>query len=85
MRWTDQESGQVRTRAGLQTYRTEAGLLAETWVILQPPGSAWGDAVAQSRWTTRVPSRSRRSRDDRALDEATVGKTDPPTCKPLCG
>lgn len=57
MTWTDLESGQARTRAGLQSYRMEAGLLAETWVILQPIGSAWGDTVAQSSWTTRVPSR----------------------------
>lgn len=54
MRWTDQASGEVRTRAGLQSYRTEAGRLAETWVILQPLGSAWADAVAQPNWTTPV-------------------------------
>ncbi|TNC09672.1 ester cyclase [Methylobacterium terricola] len=56
MTWTEQESGQRRTRAGLQSYRTEAGLLAETWVILQPIGSAWNDAVAQPSWTTRARS-----------------------------
>lgn len=54
MRWTDQASGEVRTRAGLQSYRTEGGRLAETWVILQPLGSAWADAVAQPNWTTPV-------------------------------
>ena len=40
MRWTDLESRELRTRAGLQSYRTEAGQLAETWVVLQPVGSA---------------------------------------------
>lgn len=54
MRWTDQASGEVRTRAGLQAYRTEGGKLAETWVIFQPLGSAWVDPVAQTNWTTPV-------------------------------
>lgn len=57
MRWTDLESGEVRTRAGLQSYRIEAGRLAETWVTLQPVGSAWSDAVAQENWTSRVHGR----------------------------
>ena len=52
MRWTDQVSGEVRTRAGLQAYRTEDGKLAETWVVFQPIGSAWNDPVAQESWTT---------------------------------
>lgn len=54
MTWTDTSSGEVRTRAGLQAYRTEDGKLAETWVTLQPLGSAWTDAVAQDRWTDPV-------------------------------
>ncbi|MGY2050032.1 nuclear transport factor 2 family protein [Methylobacterium sp. JK268] len=55
MRWTDRDSGEVRSRAGLQSYRTEGGKLAETWVIMQPIGSAWSDPVAQATWTTPTP------------------------------
>jgi hypothetical protein len=55
MRWTDQASGKICTRAGLQAYRIEGGKLAETWVTLQPLGSAWADAVAQERWTSPPP------------------------------
>lgn len=49
--WPDPETGRPMSRAGLQQYRIEAGKLAETWVILQPLGSSWPDAVAQVRWT----------------------------------
>ncbi|SJZ40748.1 SnoaL-like domain-containing protein [Enhydrobacter aerosaccus] len=55
MKWTDRTSGGMRTRAGLQAYRIEAGKLAETWVILQPLGSAWSDAKAQATWTSPPP------------------------------
>ena len=55
MKWTDRGSGEVRTRAGLQSYRIEAGKLAETWVILQPLGSSWSDPVAQETWTSPPP------------------------------
>ncbi|MFZ5782860.1 MAG: nuclear transport factor 2 family protein [Pseudomonadota bacterium] len=55
MRWTDQLSGAVQTRAGLQVYRIKGGKLAETWVTLQPPGSAWRDLAAQERWTSPPP------------------------------
>jgi hypothetical protein len=55
MRWTDQGSGEVRTRAGMQVYRIEQGKLAETWVMLQPLGSAWSDPVAQENWTSPSP------------------------------
>jgi hypothetical protein len=55
MRWTDQATGKVYTRAGLQAYRIEGGKLAETWLTLQPIGSAWSDAVAQERWTSPPP------------------------------
>jgi hypothetical protein len=55
MKWTDQSSGASRTRAGLQVYRIEDGRLAETWVMLQPLGSAWNDAVAQPHWTSPPP------------------------------
>jgi hypothetical protein len=57
MRWTDQATGKVCTRAGLQAYRIAEGKLAETWVTLQPIGSAWSDAVAQERWTSPPPTR----------------------------
>ncbi|WP_149537584.1 ester cyclase [Siccirubricoccus phaeus] len=57
MTWTDQSTGEARSRAGLQAYRIEDGRLAETWVILQPLGSAWSDPVAQERWTSPPPAR----------------------------
>ncbi len=47
MMWTDSNTGETRTRAGMQVYRIETGKLAETWLMLQPLGSAWTDAVAQ--------------------------------------
>lgn len=55
MRWTDQSSGEVRTRAGTQVYRIENGKLAETWVTLQPMGSTWSDTKAQESWTSPPP------------------------------
>ena len=51
-KWTDVQSGEQRSRAGMQVYRTEDGKLAETWLSMQPLGSTWPDAVAQDRWTT---------------------------------
>ncbi len=55
MKWTDQGEGKICTRAGLQSYRVENGKLAETWVTLQPIGSAWSDPLAQERWTSPPP------------------------------
>ena len=55
MTWTDRSSGELRTRAGLQAYRIEEGKLAETWVTLQPLGSAWNDPTAQEHWTSPPP------------------------------
>ena len=52
MKWTDPKSYEVRTRAGMQSYRIEDGKLAETWVVFQPLGSAWDDAIAQESWTS---------------------------------
>lgn len=52
MRWSERMSGVPRTLAALQSYRIEGGKLAETWVMFQPPGSAWSDAVAQQDWVT---------------------------------
>lgn len=54
MTWTDQVSRMVQTRACVQGYRIEDGKLAETWVMLRPLGSSWGDIAAQPNWTTRV-------------------------------
>jgi hypothetical protein len=52
LKWTDSSTGENRTRAGMQVYRIEAGKLAETWLMLQPLGSAWPDAIAQEHWTS---------------------------------
>lgn len=53
-KWTDPKTGEPRSRAGLQSYRIEAGKLAETWLSLQPLGSAWSDAP-QEHWTSPPP------------------------------
>jgi hypothetical protein len=50
-KWTDPKTGEKRTRAGMQVYPIEDGKLAETWLLLQPLGSAWTDAGAQEHWT----------------------------------
>jgi hypothetical protein len=54
-KWSDSTSGEARSRAGMQCYRTERGKLAETWLAMQPIGSAWPDAVAQEHWTSPQP------------------------------
>jgi hypothetical protein len=54
-KWTDQKTGEPRSRAGMQSYRIEGGKLAETWISLQPLGSAWTDAIAQEHWTSPPP------------------------------
>jgi hypothetical protein len=54
-KWSDTKTGEPRSRAGLQSYRIEDGKLAETWIALQPLGSAWNDAIAQERWTSPRP------------------------------
>jgi SnoaL-like domain len=33
-KWPDPKTGELRSRAGMQSYRIEAGKLAETWLIL---------------------------------------------------
>ena len=55
LKWTDTKTSETRTRAGMQVYRIEAGKLAETWLMLLQPGSAWPDAVAQEHWTSPRP------------------------------
>jgi hypothetical protein len=54
-RWRDPNTGEALTQAGMQSYRIESGRLAETWIVLQPVGSAWPDAVAQDHWTSPPP------------------------------
>jgi hypothetical protein len=50
LKWNDAKTGEAHARAGMQVYRVEAGKLVETWLMLQPLGSAWPDTVAQDRW-----------------------------------
>jgi len=54
-KWTYPKTGEMRTPAGMQSYRIEDGKLAETRLMLQPLGSAWTDAVAQEHWTSPRP------------------------------
>jgi hypothetical protein len=54
-KWTDPKTAEPRSRAGMQSYRIEAGKLVETWLILQPQGSVWPDAIAQKHWTSPPP------------------------------
>jgi len=56
-KWIDPKTGEPRSRAGMQSYRFEAGKLAETWIALRPLGSAWSDAVAQEHWTSPPPTK----------------------------
>jgi SnoaL-like protein len=54
-KWTDPKTAEPRSRAGMQSYRIEAGKLVETWLILKPLGSAWPDAIAQKHGTSPPP------------------------------
>jgi len=56
LKWTDPATNTPGSRAGMQAYRIEAGKLTETWLIMQQPGSAWPDPVAQERWTSPPPA-----------------------------
>lgn len=51
--WTDAATGEKGSRAGIQSYRIEGGKLAETWLSILPPGSAWPDVRRQERWTCK--------------------------------
>lgn len=53
-KWIDPKTGEPRSRAGMQSYRTESGKLVETWLALQPLGSAWSD-TPQEHWTSAAP------------------------------
>jgi SnoaL-like domain len=50
-KWTDPKTGEARSRAGMQSYRTEGGKLVETWLSMQPLGSTWPD-TPQKHWTS---------------------------------
>lgn len=50
-KWTDPSTGEPRSRAGMQSYRTKSGKLVETWLTMQPLGSTWTD-IPQERWTS---------------------------------
>lgn len=52
-KWADPKTREAHSRAGMQSYRIEAGKLAETWLSLLPLGSTWPDPVAQERWTSK--------------------------------
>jgi hypothetical protein len=54
-KWTDPATGEPRSQAGFQSYRTDGGKLIETWLSMQPLGSAWPDSVAQEHWTSAPP------------------------------
>lgn len=57
-RWKDPATGAPKTQAGMQSYRTDHGMLAETWISLLPVGSSWSDRVAQETWTSAPPGRT---------------------------
>jgi hypothetical protein len=50
-KWTDPKTGEARSRAGMQSYRTKGGKLVETWLSMQTLGSAWTD-TPQAHWTS---------------------------------
>jgi predicted SnoaL-like aldol condensation-catalyzing enzyme len=55
-KWTDPETGEARSRAGMQSYRIDRRKLVETWLSMQPLGSTWTDAP-QERWTSAPVAR----------------------------
>jgi hypothetical protein len=55
-KWPDPKTGEPLSRAGMQSYRVEGGMLAETWITLLPLGTVWTDAIAQVRWTSKRSS-----------------------------
>ena len=46
LRWTDKNSGELRTIPSLQVYRIEDGKFAETWLLSKDVGAAWSDFTA---------------------------------------
>jgi hypothetical protein len=53
-KWTDQKTGEPRSRVGMQSYRIEDGRDLP-WIAMQPPSSSWNDAKAQEHWTSTPP------------------------------
>jgi hypothetical protein len=49
--WPDPKTGEKQSRAGMQSYRIEDGLLVETWITMRPLGTSWTD-VAHEHWTS---------------------------------
>jgi hypothetical protein len=74
-KWLDPKTGGARSRAGMQSYRIEDGKLAETWIALQPLGSAWNDAAAQEHWTSPPPTKQSQQRFARATSEVGTFET----------
>jgi len=58
LKWTDPNAHETRSRAGMQVNRIADGKLTETWLMLQPLGSAWPDTVGQEHWTSKRTERS---------------------------
>jgi hypothetical protein len=57
-KWTDSNTGETYSRAGMQSYKIEGGKLAESWLSLMPLGSTWTDTVGQEHWTSPPPIKS---------------------------
>ena len=57
LKWADPKTGEPQSQAGFQSYRTDGGKLVETWLSMQPLGSARADAAAQAHWTSPSPIR----------------------------
>jgi hypothetical protein len=56
-KWTDPQTHEPRSMAGFQSYRVQKGKLVETWLSMQPFGSAWPDKMAQQHWTSPPPGK----------------------------
>ena len=54
-KWTDSKTGEIQSRAGMQSYRTTGGKLVETWISMLPLGSTWTDQP-QAHWTSEPAS-----------------------------
>lgn len=52
MPWMDPHTVETRTWSDTQVYRIEADKCAAMWLILQPVGPAWTDAIAPEHWTS---------------------------------
>lgn len=50
--WPEPATGGTHSRAGMQSYRIDAGKLAETWIAMLGLNTVWTDEP-QERWTRR--------------------------------